>query len=80
MLVRSLEKDVKFLFGNATPGATKLDVLNKSFDEEGDCLSKQKTFLLARELFPAKKECHVKKGFTISTFVSIKSWAVKEIA
>jgi hypothetical protein len=62
VLSRTLEKDVKFLFGSATPGATKLDILNKAFDEDGEGLSKQKTFLLARELFPAKKECHAKEG------------------
>ncbi len=49
LLIRSLEKDVKFLFGAATPGATKLEVLSRAFDEEGSEISKQKTFLLARK-------------------------------
>ena len=60
-LIRRLEKDTKFLFGPSTPGAAKLEMLSKAFDEEGSAISKQKAFLLARELFPAKKEIHQKE-------------------
>ena len=56
-----LEKDVKYLFGPSTPGAARLEMLSKAFDEEGSAISKQKTFLLAREIFPTKKEINPKE-------------------
>jgi hypothetical protein len=55
-----LLRDTKFLFGSATPGAAKLEILSEAFDQEGSAISRQKTFLLAREIFPTKKELHGK--------------------
>jgi len=65
-LVRATEKDLKFLFGSQTPAASKLATLLVELETAE--ITRSSAFILARELYPAKKDMSPKVGFIRITF------------
>ena len=60
-LVRATEKDLKFLFGSQTPATSKLATLLTELETPD--ITRSSAFILARGLYPAKKDMSPKVGF-----------------